>query len=48
MPKYTVLDKDTIKKEIMPYLIVAKRGYVSQGNLHNQFQEVGHYQTERR
>lgn len=33
MPKYTVLDKDTIKKEIMPYLSVAKRGYVSQGSL---------------
>lgn len=29
MPKYTVPDKDTIKKEIMPYLSVAKRGYVS-------------------
>ena len=24
MPKYTILDKDTIKKEIMPYLSVAK------------------------
>ena len=33
MPKYTVLDKDTIKTEIMPYLSVAKRGYVSQGCL---------------
>lgn len=33
MPKYTVLDKDTIKNEIMPYLSVAKRGYVSQGSL---------------
>ena len=33
MPKYTVLDKDTIKTEIMPYLSVAKRGYVSQASL---------------
>ena len=33
MPKYTVLDKDTIKNEIMPYLSTAKRGYVSQGSL---------------
>ncbi len=33
MPKYTVFDKDTIKTEIMPYLSVAKRGYVSQGSL---------------
>ncbi len=33
MPKYTVLDKDTIKNEIKPYLSVAKRGYVSQGSL---------------
>lgn len=33
MPKYTVFDKDTIKNEIMPYLSVAKRGYVSQGSL---------------
>lgn len=33
MPKYTVLDKDTIKNEIIPYLSVAKRGYVSQGSL---------------
>lgn len=33
MPKYIVLDKDTIKNEIMPYLSVAKRGYVSQGSL---------------
>lgn len=33
MPKYTVLDKDTIKNGIMPYLSVVKRGYVSQGSL---------------
>jgi hypothetical protein len=33
MPKYTVLDKDTIKNEIMPNLSVAKRGFVSQGCL---------------
>ena len=33
MPKYIVLDKDTIKNEIKPYLSVAKRGYVSQGSL---------------
>jgi len=25
---YEVLDKDTIKSEILPYLSVAKRGYV--------------------
>ncbi|MDE6230296.1 MAG: transposase [Muribaculaceae bacterium] len=33
MPKYTVLDKDTIKKEIKLYLSVAKRVDVSQGCL---------------
>lgn len=33
MPKYTVLDKDTIKNEIMPYLSVAKRGYSSKFSL---------------
>ena len=33
MPKYSVLDKDTRKKEITSYLSVAKRGYVSQGPL---------------
>lgn len=27
MPEYAVLDKDTIKKEIKPYLSMAKRGY---------------------
>lgn len=32
MPKYTVLDKDTIKSEIMPHLSVAKRGYFSHQN----------------
>ena len=26
---YEVLDKDTIKSEILPYLSVAKRGYVT-------------------
>ena len=30
MPEYAVLDKDTIKNRIMPYLSVAKRGYASQ------------------
>jgi len=30
---YEVLDKDTIKFEILPYLSVAKRGYVTKGNL---------------
>ena len=30
---YEVLDKDTIKSEILPYLSVAKRGYVSEGDL---------------
>ena len=26
---YEVLDKDTIKSEILPYLSLAKRGYVT-------------------
>ena len=30
---YEVLDKDTIKSEILPHLSVAKRGYVSQSDL---------------
>ena len=30
---YEVLDKDTIKIEILPHLSVAKRGYVSKGDL---------------
>lgn len=30
---YKVLDKDTIKNEILPHLSVAKRGYVCQSNL---------------
>lgn len=29
MPEYAVLDKDTMKSEIMPCLSVAKRGYSS-------------------
>ncbi len=29
---YEVLDKDTIKSEILPHLSVAKRGYVSKGD----------------
>ncbi len=29
MPKYAVLDKDTINFEIMPYLTIAKRGYTT-------------------
>lgn len=33
MPKYTVLDKDTIKSEIMPYLSIAKRGFSSKFDL---------------
>lgn len=33
MPEYAVLDKDTIKTEIMPYLSIAKRGYASQFDL---------------
>ena len=28
-PMYAVLDKDTIKNEILPYLSVAKRGFIS-------------------
>ena len=30
---YEVLDKDTIKSEILPHLSVAKRGYVSKSDL---------------
>ncbi len=30
---YEVLDKDTIKFEILPYLSVAKRGYVTKSDL---------------
>ena len=33
MPEYAVLDKDTIKIWIMPYLSVAKRGYTSKFDL---------------
>ena len=33
MPEYAVLDKDTIKTEIMPYLWIAKRGYSSKFDL---------------
>ncbi len=33
MPEYAVLDKDTIKTEIMPYLSIAKRGYNSKFDL---------------
>ena len=33
MPKYAILDKDTIKTEIMPYLSIAKRGYTSKFDL---------------
>ena len=29
---YEVLDKDTMKSEILPHLSVAKRGYVSKSN----------------
>ena len=32
-PMYTVLDKDTIKNEILPHLSKAKRGYVTQSCL---------------
>ncbi len=30
---YEVLDKDTIKSEILPHLYVAKRSYVSKSDL---------------
>ena len=30
---YEVLDKDTIKSEILPHLSVAKRGYVTKSDL---------------
>ena len=30
---YKVLDKDTIKNEILPHLSVAKRGYICQSSL---------------
>ncbi len=42
MPKYTVLDKDTIKKEIMPYLSVAKRGFSCQGCLEEVVNAILH------
>lgn len=32
-PMYAVLDKDTIKNEILPHLSKAKRGYVTQSCL---------------
>lgn len=32
-PMYTVLDKDTIKIEILPLLSVAKRGFISKSSL---------------
>lgn len=32
-PLYAVLDKDTIKNEILTHLSVAKRGFVSKGRL---------------
>ncbi|MBD5170439.1 MAG: transposase [Bacteroidales bacterium] len=33
MPKYAVLDKDTTKKEIMPHLSIAKRGFICKFDL---------------
>lgn len=33
MPKYTVLDKNTIKSETIPYLSVAKRGYSTKSDM---------------
>ena len=30
---YEVLDKDTVKSEILPHLPAAKRGYVPKGDL---------------
>ena len=33
MPEYAVLDKDTIKSEIIPYLSTAKRGFTSKLDL---------------
>lgn len=33
IPMYAVLDKDTIKIEILPHLCVAKRGFVTQSSL---------------
>lgn len=33
MPEYAVLDKDTIKIEIMPYISVAKRGFTTKFDL---------------
>lgn len=32
-PMYTMLDKDTIKNEILPHLSKAKRGYATQSCL---------------
>ena len=32
-PMYTVLNKDTIKNEILPHLSIAKRGFISKSSL---------------
>jgi hypothetical protein len=35
---YEVLDKDSMKSEILPHLPVVKRGYASKSNLLKAFQ----------
>ena len=37
---YEVLNKDTMKYEILPHLSVEKRGYVSKGNLTEVLQSI--------
>ena len=37
---YEVLDKDTIKSEILPHLSVAKRGYVTKSYLAEAIQYI--------
>lgn len=33
IPMYAILNKDTIKSEILPHLSVAKRGFITQSSL---------------
>ena len=37
---YEVLDKDTVKSEILPHLPAAKRGYASKGDLAEVVQSI--------
>ena len=46
-PMYTVLDKDTIKNEILPHLSKAKRGYATQSCLIECHSKLSHRGSER-